>query len=163
MWALAHLFTEREEATQNAKQVGMNHSTKIFTNCQRSMQAGTTAQNSWDAKTQEECSHPLAIFFSGAHEKDWRQRVSLSESLEKEVGERPLSSVEQKHHATHGERGNKPGYPRAEVRTTEAKVVYMKKLSSCLENQCDGRPSSSHPGHTMTEVGSYELGWWDGK
>lgn len=63
----------------------------------------------------------------------------------------------------HGERGNKPGYPRVEVRTTEAKVVYMKKLSSCLENQCDGRPSSSHPGHTMTEVGSYELGWWDGK
>lgn len=71
---------------QHAKQVGMNYSAKSFTNCQRSMQASMMVQNSQHAKTQEECSHPLAISSPGAHEKDWGLGVSLGGSLEEGSG-----------------------------------------------------------------------------
>lgn len=162
MWALAHLFTEREEATQNAKQVGMNHSTKIFYKLSK-VNAG------WHHSTKLlRCQDTRGVFtptcnllFRGSWER--LEAESLPQWEPGEGSGREAFILCRTKASRHGERGNKPGYPRAEVRTTEAKVVYMKKLSSCLENQCDGRPSSSHPGHTMTEVGSYELGWWDGK
>lgn len=34
-----------------------------------------TVQNSWDPKTQEECSHQLVTSLLGAHRKDGRQNL----------------------------------------------------------------------------------------
>lgn len=63
----------------------------------------------------------------------------------KGVGNRPLSSVEQKHQATRIGVAS-PNTPEQRWRPTEAKEVYMKQLSGCLEHECDGWSSSNYFG-----------------